>query len=46
MVRIEKVVEPRPSLTERYQTGYVMLVDELERRGYIRPELAASARAR
>jgi sugar (pentulose or hexulose) kinase len=45
MVRIDKVVEPRPSLTERYQTGYVMLVDELERRGYIGPELAASARA-
>jgi sugar (pentulose or hexulose) kinase len=45
MVRIKKVVEPRPSLTERYQTGYVMLVDELERRGYIGPEVAASARA-
>jgi sugar (pentulose or hexulose) kinase len=45
MVRIKKVVEPRPSLTGRYQTTYVMLVDELERRGYIGPQLAASARA-
>lgn len=45
MVRIKKVIEPRPSFTERYNNEYVMLVDELERRGYIGHELAAFARA-
>jgi D-ribulokinase len=44
MVRIDRVVEPRPECTERYLPIYWRMVDELERREYIGHNLAALAR--
>jgi D-ribulokinase len=45
MVHLERVFEPRQALTERYATIYERMLDELERRNYISPDLAARARA-
>jgi D-ribulokinase len=45
MVRVDRVVEPRSECTDRYLPMYWRMLDELERRAYISPELAAVARA-
>jgi hypothetical protein len=44
MVRIERTLEPRPERTARYFEIYCRMVDELQRRGYITAQLAATAR--
>ncbi|MFD0853181.1 FGGY-family carbohydrate kinase, partial [Actinomadura adrarensis] len=44
MVRIRRVVEPRPGMTERFKAPYNRLVDELEQRGWLPSEVAGHAR--
>lgn len=46
MVRVGEVIEPRPDREGRFAEPYVRLVDELERRGWLDPGVAAHARAR
>lgn len=44
MVRIRTVIEPRPGRAERFAEPYDRLLDELERRGWLPPAVAAYAR--
>ena len=46
MVRIRETIEPRPGSTRRFDDSYLDLVDELERRGWLKPVAAAHARER
>lgn len=46
MVRTRAVLEPRPDRAERFVEPYLRLVDELERRGWLRAPLARHARSR
>lgn len=45
MVRIRRVIEPRPGAAARFAEPYRHLVDELERRGWLPPAPARYARA-
>jgi D-ribulokinase len=45
-VRIREVIEPRPERTARFRESYVRLVQELERRSWVTPELARHAATR
>lgn len=46
MVRIRETIEPRHGSTGRYDDSYLRLVDELEKRGWLKPVAAAHARER
>jgi D-ribulokinase len=46
MVHVREVLEPRPDRAPRFRAPYLRLVDELARRGWLPPELAAHARER
>jgi sugar (pentulose or hexulose) kinase len=46
MVHVREVLEPRPDRTSRFGPPYLRLVDELTRRGWLPPHLAAHARAK
>lgn len=46
MVRIRTVVEPRPDRTAAFAEPYARLLDELTRRGWLPPPVAAHAHAR
>jgi sugar (pentulose or hexulose) kinase len=46
MVNVSEVIEPRPDRVDRFREPYVRLVDELERRGWLEPAVAAHARTR
>jgi sugar (pentulose or hexulose) kinase len=45
MVTVHRMVEPRADRSARWHEIYLAMVDELERRGYIRASLASAARA-
>jgi hypothetical protein len=45
MVRVREVIDPRPDRVDRFHAPYGRLVDELARRGWLSPEVAAFARA-
>lgn len=45
MVTGYRTVQPRKDNAGRWHEAYVAMVDQLERRGYIRPSLASAARA-
>nr|WSZ94506.1 FGGY family carbohydrate kinase [Streptomyces sp. NBC_00857] len=44
MVRVRTVLEPRPQVSRRFDEPFVVLVDELERRGWLPSDTAAYAR--
>ena len=44
MVRIAATIDPRPKITERFAEPYARLLDELERRGWLPPAVAAYAK--
>ena len=46
MVHVREVLEPRPDRVRRFRGPYLQLVDELARRGWLPPSVAAHARAR
>jgi D-ribulokinase len=46
MVRVREVLEPRPDRVGRFREPYLQLVDELCRRGWLPPGVAAHAGAR
>jgi sugar (pentulose or hexulose) kinase len=46
MVHVREVLEPRPDHVPRFRAPYLRLVDELARRGWLPPALAAHARER
>jgi sugar (pentulose or hexulose) kinase len=46
MVHVREVLEPRPDRVPRFRAPYLRLVDELARRGWLPPALAAHARER
>lgn len=46
MVRTRETIDPRPARTGRFDAGYLRLVSELERRGWLPPAAAAHARER
>lgn len=46
MVRVREVIEPRRDRRERFLEPYVRLVNELERRGWVQPNVAEHARKR
>jgi hypothetical protein len=46
MVRVREVIDPRPGGFERFRMPYVQLINELERRGWLRPGTAEHARRR
>ncbi|MEU5882548.1 FGGY family carbohydrate kinase [Spirillospora sp. NPDC047279] len=46
MVRLRETIEPRPTHTARFDDGYLALIGELERRGWLPPVAAAHARER
>jgi len=46
MVRVRHVVEPRSEHADDLRAGYTRFLEELERRGWLGPELAAHARSR
>ncbi|MFI0451999.1 FGGY-family carbohydrate kinase [Actinomadura sp. 6N118] len=46
MVRLRETIDPRPTHTARFDEGYLRLVAELERRGWLPPAAAAHARER
>ena len=46
MVAVRDVVQPRPQHADRLKATYARFVDELERRGWLEPALAAHARSR
>jgi D-ribulokinase len=39
MIRIREGISPRPNRIDRFRESYLRLVEELARRGWIRPEL-------
>lgn len=46
MVRVREVIEPREDRAGRFREPYLRLVEELERRGWLEPSVAAHARVR
>lgn len=46
MVRIREVIDPRPDRIAHFHEPYLQLVEELARRGWVQPALAAHARRR
>jgi D-ribulokinase len=46
MVHVREVLEPRADHVPRFRAPYLRLVDELARRGWLPPDLAAHARER
>lgn len=46
MVRVEQVIDPRPDRARAFVAPYLRLVDELEWRRWLAPEVAEHARAR
>ncbi len=46
MCRTRAVIEPRADRAGRFREPYLRLVDELQRRGWLEPEVAAHARGR
>jgi D-ribulokinase len=46
MVHLGDTIEPRASHSERFREPYVRLVDELERRGWLDPDLASHCHLR
>lgn len=46
MVRVDRVVEPRPTSREEHGSGYLQLVDELAARGWLPAAVAAHATKR
>ncbi len=46
MVRVRETIDPRPGLVGRFDGAYLRLADELVRRGWLRPAVAAHAHER
>jgi hypothetical protein len=43
MIHIREVISPRPDRIDRFHESYLLLVEELARRGWIRQELREHA---
>ncbi len=46
MVRVRKVIDPRPGRSERFREPYIKLIDEFEHRGWVQAGVAEHARRR